>query len=100
MASNFQQAPFGANGFKRGTNVFTKFRIFLSMFFFQGMCSCRTGVMGVQCSNIKPGYFFPNFTYIKYEPEFANSNGTFSWYYLVRDYAKYFTGRLSIFSSK
>ena len=54
--------------------------------------------MGVQCSNIKPGYFFPNFTYIKYEPEFADANGTFTWYYLVRDYAKYFTGTFFSFA--
>jgi len=53
--------------------------------------------MGAQCSLIKPGYFFPNFTYIKYEPEFSNANGTFSWYYLVRNYAKYFTGMVFYF---
>ncbi|XP_047134204.1 laminin subunit gamma-1 [Hydra vulgaris] len=57
-----------------------------------GTCSCKPGVIGLKCDMVDSGYFFPNFTYLKFEPEFLSPNGTFSTYYLARNYAKYHTG--------
>lgn len=57
-----------------------------------GICSCKTGVTGPTCDKVQSGFFFPNFTHIKYEPEFSSANGSFSWHFLVRNYARFFTG--------
>eukprot|EP00794_Sanderia_malayensis_P015665 gene15665-17245_t len=57
-----------------------------------GVCTCRRGITDNQCTTVMNGYYFPNFTHVKYELEMMQAAGNHGYYWLFKGYRSIFLG--------
>ena len=60
-------------------------------FIHPGVCNCRRGIIGNQCTAVTNGYFFPNFTHVTSEVEMI-STGNYEYFWLRKDYRSLYLG--------
>ena len=60
-------------------------------FIHPGVCTCRRGIIGNQCTAVRNGYFFPNFTHVTSEVEMT-STGNYEYFWLRKDYRSLYLG--------